>query len=100
MISNFFKTYLIQFLIGVILSLSATLGVFYFQKNSLHADIKTKDVKIGSLESLLKACKENKKVEVLESKWANKEPKEIHYEPIISEDNNSDFSSIQFFRLH
>lgn len=86
MISNFFKTYLIQFLIGVILSLSATLGVFYFQKNSLHADIKTKDVKIGSLESLLKACKENKK--------------EIHYEPIISEDNNSDFSSIQFFRLH
>ncbi len=94
---NFFKTYLIQFLISIIISMSITIATLCFQKNSLNKKIELLDINITSTHSLLLLCRENSKVEKVETEFKNKEPKETHYEPIF--ENNSTDYSIQFFSM-
>ena len=97
MLITFLKTYFIHFLISIIFSMSITLIVFYFQKNSLIEIIELQERNITSIHSLLLLCKENSKVEAVEAKFKNKEPKETKYDPKI--ENNSTDYSIQFFSM-
>ena len=105
MISGFFKTYLIQFLMIVLLTLIATLGVFYFQKNALKNELKMKKDEVLELKTKIILLKKNSKTEIANAVNAvdvNKtidEIKEIKREifEINDHGNNSNILGGMFF---
>jgi len=61
---NIFKTYLIQFLVGVNVLQLASNSLFYFQKNKLKNELKTQKHQVLELKTQILLLKKNCKTEV------------------------------------
>ena len=93
---NFLKNYIIYILTAVIFSQAI---YFYIAKKNLENENSSLKQDVENKKNELFLCKEKKKTEVFEEQFKNLEPKpqeEYDYE-IFEDDTN--FSSIQFFRL-
>jgi hypothetical protein len=93
---NKFKVYIL----GVFLTVTiAACAFYYFQNKYLESRNLILEQKITSIRSLLLLCKENSKVEQLEVKFENREPKEERYEPIFDKNDSDNSYTIQFFSM-
>ena len=91
-----FKVYILS----VVLSVVIMWGTSLFIKNTVLEDEKAQLTQnLTSTTSLLSLCRDDSKVENVEVKFHNKEPKETKYEPTYTRNPNNSTFSIQFFRM-